>query len=30
LFIMDERAAETFTAPGDELERFLYGFSCLC
>ena len=29
LVIGDERVAETFTAPGDELERFYYGFSIL-
>lgn len=27
LIVVDEMAAETFTAPGDELERFLYGWS---
>jgi 2-polyprenyl-3-methyl-5-hydroxy-6-metoxy-1,4-benzoquinol methylase len=30
LIVMDERAGETFTAPGDELERFLYSASVLC
>lgn len=30
VFLMEERAAETFTAPGDDLERLFYGFSCLC
>jgi SAM-dependent methyltransferase len=25
--VMDEAVAETFTAPGDELERLMYGFS---
>jgi hypothetical protein len=25
----DEKVAETFTAPGDELERFDYGWSAL-
>ena len=25
----DERAADAFTAPGDDIERFLYGFSVL-
>ena len=25
----DERVADSFTAPGDELERFYYGFSIL-
>jgi SAM-dependent methyltransferase len=29
VFIADERVAETFTAPGDELERFMYGWSVL-
>jgi SAM-dependent methyltransferase len=29
LIVGDERASETFTAPGDELERLLYGFSIL-
>jgi 2-polyprenyl-3-methyl-5-hydroxy-6-metoxy-1,4-benzoquinol methylase len=27
--IGDERVGDTFTAPGDELERFYYGFSVL-
>jgi predicted O-methyltransferase YrrM len=27
--IMDEAVAETFTAPGDDLERLMYGFSLL-
>jgi 2-polyprenyl-3-methyl-5-hydroxy-6-metoxy-1,4-benzoquinol methylase len=27
--VVDEKAAETFTAPGDEMERLLYGFSIL-
>jgi ubiquinone/menaquinone biosynthesis C-methylase UbiE len=30
VIVMDERVAETFTAPGDALERFFYGFSTLC
>ena len=30
VIIMDEKVAETFTAPGDDLERFFYGFSTLC
>jgi hypothetical protein len=30
VFIMDERVAERFTAPGDEVERLYYGFSTLC
>jgi 2-polyprenyl-3-methyl-5-hydroxy-6-metoxy-1,4-benzoquinol methylase len=28
--VMDERVAETFTAPGDEVERLMYGFSLMC
>ena len=28
--VMDERVAETFTAPGDEVERLMYGYSLLC
>ncbi len=28
--VMDERVAETFTAPGDDVERLMYGFSLLC
>jgi SAM-dependent methyltransferase len=27
VIVMDEAVAETFTAPGDELERLMYGFS---
>src|SRR5260370_31143277 len=27
--VMDEKAAEEFTAPGDELERFFYGWSAV-
>jgi SAM-dependent methyltransferase len=30
VLVMDERVAETFTAPGDEVERLMYGFSLLC
>jgi SAM-dependent methyltransferase len=30
VIIMDERVAERFHAPGDELERLYYGFSTLC
>ena len=30
VFIMDERVAERFSAPGDEVERLFYGFSTLC
>jgi 2-polyprenyl-3-methyl-5-hydroxy-6-metoxy-1,4-benzoquinol methylase len=29
VLVADERVAETFTAPGDELERFSYGWSVL-
>ena len=27
LIVIDERVAETFSAPGDDLERFMYGWS---
>ena len=27
LIVVDERVAETFGAPGDDLERFMYGWS---
>ena len=27
---MDERVAETFTAPGDDVERLMYGYSLMC
>lgn len=27
LIVVDERVAETFAAPGDEIERFMYGWS---
>ena len=27
IIVADERVAETFTAPGDDVERFMYGFS---
>jgi SAM-dependent methyltransferase len=30
VIIMDERVADTFTAPGNEVERLMYGFSTLC
>ncbi|CCF84390.1 class I SAM-dependent methyltransferase [Nitrolancea hollandica] len=30
VLVVDERIAEQFTAPGDELERLYYGFSVLC
>jgi len=29
LLVADEKTADVFTAPGDELERFFYGFSIL-
>ena len=28
--VMDERVAETFTAPGDDVERLMYGYSLVC
>ncbi|MBW0091331.1 class I SAM-dependent methyltransferase [Pseudonocardia sp. KRD-184] len=28
--VMDERVAETFTAPGDDIERLMYGYSLMC
>ena len=28
--VMDERVAETFTAPGDEIEQLMYGYSLVC
>jgi hypothetical protein len=27
--VVDERVAEQFTAPGDDVERFMYGFSLM-
>jgi len=30
VIVVDERVAETFTAPGDAVERMMYGFSVLC
>lgn len=30
VIVMDERVAETFAAPGDTVERLMYGFSVLC
>lgn len=30
VLVMDERTAEEFAAPGDVVERLLYGFSILC
>lgn len=29
VFIADERVADQFTAPGDDVERYMYGFSIL-
>jgi predicted nucleotidyltransferase len=29
VLVADERVAETFTAPGDEMERFNYGWSAV-
>lgn len=30
VIVMDERVAETFTAPGDDVERLMYGYSLIC
>jgi hypothetical protein len=30
VIVMDERVAEVFSAPGDEVERLMYGYSLLC
>jgi SAM-dependent methyltransferase len=30
LIVMDERVADAFTAPGDEVERIMYTYSVLC
>ncbi|WP_324275246.1 class I SAM-dependent methyltransferase [Blastococcus brunescens] len=30
VLVVDERVAETFTAPGDEVERLMYGYSLTC
>jgi len=30
VLVMDEKVAETFTAPGDDVERLMYGYSILC
>lgn len=30
VLVMDERVAEEFAAPGDAIERLMYGFSVLC
>ncbi len=29
VLVVDERVAETFTAPGDDIERFMYGWSII-
>ena len=30
VIVMDERVADSFTAPGDEIERLMYTYSILC
>jgi hypothetical protein len=30
VLVVDERVAETFTAPGDEVEQLMYGWSITC
>jgi Methyltransferase domain len=30
VLVMDERVAESFTAPGDEIEQLMYGYSLMC
>ena len=30
VIVMDERVADEFTAPGDEVERLMYGYSLMC
>jgi SAM-dependent methyltransferase len=30
VLVVDEKVADRFTAPGDDLERMMYGFSVLC
>jgi 2-polyprenyl-3-methyl-5-hydroxy-6-metoxy-1,4-benzoquinol methylase len=30
VLVMDERVADSFTAPGDEVERLMYGYSLTC
>lgn len=30
VIVMDERVAERFSAPGDEVERLMYGYSLIC
>jgi len=29
VMVVDEKVADEFTAPGDDIERFMYGFSIL-
>jgi hypothetical protein len=30
VLVVDEKVAERFTAPGDQVERLMYGFSVTC
>jgi hypothetical protein len=30
VLVVDERVGEQFTAPGDDVERLMYGFSLIC
>jgi hypothetical protein len=30
VLVVDERVAATFTAPGDDVERLMYGYSLTC
>jgi hypothetical protein len=30
VLVMDERVAEQFTAPGDDVEQLMYGYSLMC
>jgi Methyltransferase domain len=30
VLVVDERVADSFTAPGDDVERYMYGWSILC
>jgi hypothetical protein len=30
VLVVDERVADAFVAPGDQVERLMYGFSVLC
>jgi 2-polyprenyl-3-methyl-5-hydroxy-6-metoxy-1,4-benzoquinol methylase len=30
VLVVDERVADAFSAPGDQVERLMYGFSVLC